>query len=89
MIRKFTLSLIGSSESRAVTALSADVPSWFPPSRVHVKTHYSRVPYKAYPSVDGPRYALWEVMRYERSIFGVKPRFGGSPTLCLMGVYAL
>jgi hypothetical protein len=28
----------------------------------------SRTPHKAYPSVDGPRYALWEVMRYERSI---------------------
>ena len=29
---------------------------------------YSRTPRKAYPSVDGPRYALWEVMGYERSI---------------------
>ena len=25
--------------------------------------YYSRTPLKAYPSVDGPRYALWEVMR--------------------------
>ena len=29
---------------------------------------YSRTPHNAYPSVDGPHYALWEVMRYERSI---------------------
>ena len=29
---------------------------------------YSRTPHKAYPLVDGPRYALWEVMRYEKSI---------------------
>jgi hypothetical protein len=27
-------------------------------------------------------YAVWEVD------FGVKPRFGDSPTLCLRGVYA-
>jgi hypothetical protein len=37
------------------------------PSRIEV-VQYSRTPYKAYPSVDSPRYALWEVMRYERSI---------------------
>ena len=29
---------------------------------------YSRTPHNAYPSVDGPHYALREVMRYERSI---------------------
>jgi len=31
-------------------------------------TRHPQTPHKAYPSVDGPRYALWEVMRYERSI---------------------
>jgi len=34
----------------------------------HRANYYSRTPHKAYPLVDGSRYALWEVMRYERSI---------------------
>ena len=32
------------------------------------KCHYSRTPHNVYSSVDGPHYALWEVMRYEKSI---------------------